>query len=37
MTSHILFFFKQLIQSYGLVVKTGCSESGGMGSNPDGC
>ena len=30
-------FFKQLIRSYGLVVKTGCRESGDMGSIPDEC
>ena len=30
-------FFKQLIWTYGLVVKTGCKESGDMGSNLDDC
>ena len=30
-------FFNQLIGTYGLVVKTGCRESGYMGSIPDDC
>ena len=30
-------FFKRLIRTYGLVVKTGCGESGNMGSIPDEC
>ena len=33
-TSDILFFFNQLIQTYGIVVKTGCREAGNMGSIP---
>ena len=38
MTSHILLFsLKQLIRTYGLVVKTGCRESGNMGLIPDDC
>ena len=36
-TSHIPFFFELLIRTNGLVVKTGCRESGDMGSIPKEC
>ena len=35
MTSHKTVLFKQVIQTNGLVLKTGCRESGDMGSIPD--
>ena len=37
MTSHIPFFFEQLIQANGLVVKVISRESGDMGLIPDEC
>ena len=37
MMSHIPFLFKQSIRTKGLVVKTGCRESGDMGSIPYDC